>query len=113
MSVENDFKWNTDSVIKFLNILKLDCLWNTSHENYLKRDARDAALNEVIDQLETEGFGILSKEQLKCKIKSLKDAYRIELNKIKKSVKSGTSLDDVYKPKLCSCSQLWIVFERL
>lgn len=38
--------------------------------------------------------------QLKKKIKVLRDSYRLELNKVKHSRKSGAGLDDVYKPKL-------------
>jgi hypothetical protein len=37
---------------------------------------------------------------LKKKIKSLRDTYRKELQKVQKSKKSGAGADDVYKPKL-------------
>jgi hypothetical protein len=37
--------------------------------------------------------------QLKKKIKVLRDSYRLELNKVKHSRKSGAGLNGVYKPK--------------
>lgn len=97
----SDLKWNVDLVIRFLNIFKTyPCLWDPSHENYNKRDARDVAMKGLVLHLESEGFGTVHKDQLKIKIKSLKDSYRVELNKVKKSVKSGAGVEDIYKPKL-------------
>lgn len=99
--MSDKLKWSCDVTIKFLNIFKTyECLWDTSNENYLKRDARDSALIDLIAHMAAEGFGTISKDQLKQKIKSLKDSYRVELNKVKKSIKSGAGLDDIYKPKL-------------
>ncbi|KAG8288528.1 hypothetical protein J6590_016652 [Homalodisca vitripennis] len=96
-----ELKWNVDSVIKFLNIFKTySCLWDPSDENYNKRDARDVALKKLGSHLESEGFGHINKDQLKIKIKSLKDSYRVELNQVKTSLKSGAGAEDIYKPKL-------------
>ena len=44
-------------------------------------------------------------ETLKRKIKSIKDCYRIEPNKIKRSKKSGAGTNNVYKPKLAWFSE--------
>lgn len=49
---------------------------------------------------ENQLLGQMDKKQLTAKIKSIKDVYRTELNKIEKSKKSGCGADDVYVPKL-------------
>ncbi|GFV03059.1 hypothetical protein TNCV_3041631 [Trichonephila clavipes] len=49
---------------------------------------------------ENQLLGQMDNKQLKAKIKSIKDVYRTELNKIEKSKKSGCGVDDVYVPKL-------------
>jgi hypothetical protein len=51
-------------------------------------------------QLTEMGFQISNDELLKKKIKNIKDAYRHETNKVKKSMKSGAGAEDVYRPKL-------------
>ncbi|KAG8245018.1 hypothetical protein J6590_009093 [Homalodisca vitripennis] len=97
----SELKWNVDSVITFCNIFKTySCLWDPSDENYNKRDARDVALKKLGSHLKSEGFGHINKDQFKIKIKHLKDSYRVELNKVKKSLKSGAGAEDIYKPKL-------------
>ncbi|GFW41982.1 hypothetical protein TNCV_6901 [Trichonephila clavipes] len=62
---------------------------------------------------ENQLLGQMDNKQLKAKIKSIKDVYRTELNKIEKSKKSGCGVDDVYVPKLtwfneaCFLSEVW------
>ena len=46
------------------------------------------------------GWFSVDHELLKKKIKSLRDAYRLEVNKIKRSKKSGAGTEDIHKPKL-------------
>lgn len=54
----------------------------------------------LLIELNEMGFKIPNEEVLKKKIKNIKDVYRNEANKVKKSMKSGAGADDVYKPKL-------------
>lgn len=42
----------------------------------------------------------LTTNDIKTKIKNIRTTYKVELNKIIKSNKSGTGTDDLYKPKL-------------
>ena len=53
-----------------------------------------------MSELNRRGLNVEDEESLRKKIKSLKDAYRNEVNKIKKSFRSGAGTEDVYKPKL-------------
>ena len=68
-----------------------------------KKNARERNFTKLFLQLQNSGpeFQISDEETLKRKIKSIKDCYRIELNKIKRSKKSGAGTTDVYKPKFC------------
>ena len=52
-------------------------------------------------------------ETLRKKLKSFKDVYRSERNKVIKSMKSGAGTDDIYKPKLaCLVRQSRRLFEK-
>ena len=66
------------------------------------KNAREHSFKRLYEEHKHAGpeLQIPDEEALKIKIKSIKDCYRIELNKIKKSRKSGCGTDDVYKPKL-------------
>lgn len=84
----------------FLNIYrKYECLWDPTCEDYLKRDVKDAAYVSMIDELNVAGLEV-KEAPLKKKIKVLRDSYRNELNKIKKSKNNGAGVDELYKPKL-------------
>ena len=83
-------KWSGDDIMKFLDIfIKYDGLWNTSNENYMKRNSREHSLENLRQELIEAGLDIPDEDVLKRKMKNLKDSYRIELNKVKKSKKSG------------------------
>ena len=103
MSKKQGLKWNGNAVVDFLNIYKkYEILWDTNNENYLKKNAREHSFKRLYEELKHAGpeLQIPDEETLKIKIKSIKDCYKIELNKTKKSRKSRCGTDDVYKPKL-------------
>lgn len=98
---DGTLKWNGKEIIEFLNMFrKYECLWNPSCDLYMKRNAKDAAFIELMAEMKSGGLEVSTILQLKKKIKVLRDSYRLELNKVKQSRKSGAGLDDVYKPKL-------------
>ncbi|KAG5895885.1 hypothetical protein JTB14_000499 [Gonioctena quinquepunctata] len=83
---------------------------DASSADYINRNAKDAAYNELLQRLEERGLksGLAP---LKRKIKSLRDTYRSEIYKIKKSKKSGAGADDVYKPRLgSSCTSGYLLY---
>ena len=101
MTDKQVLKWSGDEIIRFLDIYrKYEGLWDTNNENYMKRNAREHSFKSLINELIEAGVEIPGEETLRKKIKNLKDAYRNEVNKVKKSMKSGAGTDDVYKPKL-------------
>ena len=92
MAKRNVLKWSGDEIIQFLDIYqKYDVLWNVWDENYGKKTRGNMVLI---------GWFSVDHELLKKKIKSLRDAYRLEVNKIKRSKKSGAGTEDIHKPKL-------------
>ncbi|XP_054259608.1 uncharacterized protein LOC128984325 [Macrosteles quadrilineatus] len=93
-------KWSSDQLVTFLEIYrKHECLWDIRSPEYLKRDSKQQAFAKLLDELRLNGI-IVTEDVLKKKIKNLRDAYRNELIKVKKSKKSGAGASEVYKPKL-------------
>ena len=96
MSKQQVLKWDAGTVIKFLEIYNsYEVLWDTSHENYFKKNARGDKLGKLFLELQNAGpkFQIPNEETLKGKIKSIETScYRIELNKIKRPKKLSNFL---------------------
>ncbi|KAG8270818.1 hypothetical protein J6590_076504 [Homalodisca vitripennis] len=87
-------------VIEFLNLFQnYPCLWDVSSQDYINRNVKETAYNKLLENVMNTGMPA-TVELLKKKIKSLRDTYRKELSKIKKSIKSGAGANEVYKPKL-------------
>lgn len=95
-------KWNANNISLFLQLYQqFPALWNIRDKNYCNKSLRDTVFKQLMSELEeNQLLGQMDKKQLKAKIKSIKDVYRTELNKIEKSKKSGCGADDVYVPKL-------------
>lgn len=95
-------KWNTRDIIEFLSIYEqYPILWNIKNKEYCNTKLKDESYKNLLVKLNekqlTEGMDL---KQLKAKIKSIKDVYRQEINKIEKSKKSGCGTEEVYTPKL-------------
>lgn len=87
--------------MKFLDKYEeYECLWNIRHNDYMNRNKRDAALQEIRDALIELEVNIPSLDFLRKKIKTLKTVYRQELIKVEKSKKSGAGVEDIYHPRL-------------
>ncbi len=86
MTDKQCFQWSGDVIVGVLDIYrKYEGSWDTNNENYMKKKARDHIFKCLIKELLDEaGFEIPGKENLKKKIKYLKDAYRNDINKVKK-----------------------------
>ncbi|XP_050505541.1 uncharacterized protein LOC126883884 [Diabrotica virgifera virgifera] len=91
-------RMNERETVRFVELYESEpVLWNVTDPRYNKKDARTAALERIVAQLEIENF--TSKHVLE-KFKNLRSSYLQELKKIKNSTKSGCSADDVYVPKV-------------
>lgn len=91
-------KWSSGRTIKFLELYEANpCLWDFTSNLYKNREAREKAYSNIAKSIEIDGFDI---QAVKAKIRSLRNAYTLELAKIEKSKKSGSSSNGIYKPKL-------------
>ncbi len=81
-------KWSRNEIIRCLNIYRrYDGLWDTNNEKCMQRNAREHSFNSSITELIQAGVEILGEEILRMQIKNLKDAFRNEMKKEKKSIK--------------------------
>ena len=84
MSKQQVLKWGADIVLKFSEIYNsYEILWDTSHENYFKKNARGHNLEKLFLELQNAEpeFQIPNEETSKEKIGSIKTV--IELNSTK------------------------------
>ncbi|XP_014278442.1 uncharacterized protein [Halyomorpha halys] len=92
-------KWTGHELMLFLSTFrKYEELWNINNDNFNKKCLRQISLRKLLVELTELGFDIPSEIHLRKKIKNIKDVYRNELNKVKKSMTGGSEF--VYKPKL-------------
>ncbi|XP_054268777.1 uncharacterized protein LOC128990436 [Macrosteles quadrilineatus] len=95
-----ELKWSGKQIIDFLNLFQdYPCLWDVTAKDYLNRSVKEAAYSELLQNLDDVGMPA-TVEQVKKKVKSLRDTYRKELSKIKKSQESDAGTSKIYKPKL-------------
>lgn len=79
-----ELKWSGKQVIDFLNLFQnYPCLWDVSSKEYLNRNLKEAAYSELLENLKETGMPT-TVDQVKKKIKSLRDTFRKELSKINK-----------------------------
>ncbi|XP_047004066.1 uncharacterized protein LOC124622417 [Schistocerca americana] len=91
-------KWSTVTIVHFLELYEeRPCLWNHKYESYKDRNMREHALLEIVNYMR-KIVPDCNLALVKAKIRSIRNAYINEYNKILKSRKNGASADDVYKP---------------
>ncbi|CAH1101633.1 unnamed protein product [Psylliodes chrysocephalus] len=69
------------------------CLWDKSISEYKDRNKRDQAEEAFLNIFKLENV-------LRVKIRSIRGTYNNEFRKVKKSMTTGSSDDEIYKPKL-------------
>ena len=123
MAKEQIARRTAEETLRFLEIFRgYEALWDASHETYLKKNAREEAVRKLMEELIlycivlcfysasiitnttvknkikiAANFDIPNEECLKKRIKNIKDSYRAELNKIKRSKKSGAVIGAIKK----------------
>ncbi|XP_047034045.1 uncharacterized protein LOC124640356 [Helicoverpa zea] len=96
-------EWSNKKAITFLEILQTEpCLWDPKHKGYKNRGTQNDAWRRIIEKIPFQ----TTIEEIKKKKESLMGYYRIHLNKIKKTLKSGAGKDDVYTTN-------WFAFETM
>lgn len=83
-------------VIHFLEEYeRFPCLWKKSSADFKNRVKRDHAEETLLPL-----SGLSTIKELRQKIRSIRCTYNQEVAKVKKSMRTGTGADNVYKPKL-------------
>ncbi|XP_053390822.1 uncharacterized protein LOC128553672 [Mercenaria mercenaria] len=103
--------WKKDDIEKLIELYHSQTdLWDIENPNYSKKDYRLRSLEllkENLDNQYTENVIILANTfnsydtlgKINTKIKHLRSYYAKELSKVRKSTKSGSGTDDVFKSK--------------
>lgn len=97
-SEEKKRKWSQDLTKHFLEIYEqFPSLWDTRHADYKDRDQKKSALKQIVDAMIefVPDFDIVS---AKAKIRSIRNAYTLELHKVTKSKRNGALPSEVYTP---------------
>jgi hypothetical protein len=81
-------KWSSEVVVKFLDVYgESEGLWNIRHSDYNNKIKRDSAMLKLMGEILKRNVAVESVEDLRKKIKSIKNLHRQELTKIEKSKK--------------------------
>lgn len=90
-------KFNADETLKLVQLYREhECLWNMRCQEYKNKQNRTSALQQIRTEIGIEGITI---EEIKNKIKSIRNTYYLEVDKIEKSTRSGAG-GNVYIPRV-------------
>ncbi|KAG5884236.1 hypothetical protein JTB14_011725 [Gonioctena quinquepunctata] len=91
-------KWSAEQTIEFLEGYEsYPCSWDVHSTPYKNKNRREKAYQKLYQLMDIEDSGIA---EVKAKIRSIRNAYALEVSKIKNSQHSGAGADEVYKPKV-------------
>lgn len=93
---------NTDRAFweEFLDTFKqCPCLWNTKSASYSDKNVKRNAYEELV-QLCKRRYPEANKDFVIKKIHNFRCGYRRELNKVRKSKRTGSGTDDLYVSNL-------------
>ncbi|XP_041781512.1 uncharacterized protein LOC121598558 [Anopheles merus] len=87
-------------ITEFIRLYKsFPCLWKVGSREYTDRAKREQAYDALVAKYR-EVDRMASRDEVKKKLYGLRSSYRREMVKLKNSIRTGTTLDDVYKPTL-------------
>lgn len=94
------FNNNKEFWCEFIEIYKgLPALWKIKSDCYKNRRLKDDGYKILTEKLKTI-VPDADREMVKKKINALRTSYRRELDKIKKSMRSGAGTEEIYIPTL-------------
>ncbi|CAG5011242.1 unnamed protein product [Parnassius apollo] len=90
-------KWTERDTVRFVELYEEEqVLWNVRLKDYKNKDARNAAIQRIIHNLNME----VTIKEVNTKINNIRSTYTQEKVKIKKSTGTGSGANDVYVPSL-------------
>lgn len=91
-------KWSENETIKFVEMYRdLDFLWDTESADYRNSQMRQAGYEHLVKEMGIADFTVADARK---KIKSLRNTYSQELQKIERSLSSENGGNFVYKPNV-------------
>lgn len=89
-------RWNDKETVRFVELYRdHECLWDVTKLSYRTKSVRLEALENIVNEMGLKGFTVGDARQ---KVKSLRNTYSQELQKIENSMKSGS--ENLYTPTL-------------
>lgn len=96
----SDTRWESCTTFLFIDEYKKQiCLWNSQHELYKNRHARNKAYRRIINTMGQHGIK-MSVDAVRTKIRSIRTTYFGEMKKIDASKKDADGDGEVYIPTL-------------
>jgi len=96
-------EWSNESVLEFLRLYEQESvIWNAKHLKHRDRNAVSDAWSNIQKSFSLQ----YTVQELKKKKESLMSTFRPLLSKVKGSMKTGSSAEDVYKPN-------WFAYETM
>lgn len=96
-------EWSNETVLEFLEHYELEALiWNAAHPFHKNRNMVHDAWKRIEEKMDQK----FTVSDLKKKKDSLMASFRTCLKRVKDSMKSGASADDVFKPN-------WFAFPKM
>lgn len=90
-------KWSERDTVRFVELYEEEeVLWNVRLKEYKIKDARNAAIERIIHNLNMD----ITIQDVNTKINNIRSTYNQEKLKIKKSTGTGSGANDVYVPSL-------------
>ena len=96
-------EWSNELILEFLDLYEQEpCIWNPKHSLHKVRNSVHDSWKNISQNLSVQ----YSISDLKKKKDSLMATFRKLNNKVKASKKTGSGLDDIYKPD-------WFAYESM
>lgn len=94
-------KWTSEQIKYFLSIYEqFPSLWDIGNEDYRFRNRKDENYSKMAALLQKH-FPDITVATVKAKIRSIRNTYTIEFNKVEKSkINTGSEEEGVYEPTL-------------
>ncbi|XP_077287296.1 uncharacterized protein LOC143912036 [Arctopsyche grandis] len=91
-------KWSESETVRFVEQYEMqEVLWNVRLSQYKNKEARAAAVNQIIQNSDIPG---MSAEGVLKKINNIRSTYQQEKSKMQKSIDSGVPAENIYIPSL-------------
>ena len=98
MSHKLQIHWRREDIVHLIELYESNvCLWKVKHQLYKDRNARDASMKKILDNMKNQMPDVTSPD-IRNKLHTLRSQYRREMKLVKESMKFGAGIEEIYKP---------------